>query len=83
MRVEIEDWKNGWAGVRVALSLGEIDVFIQRLTMLKNDPEQHFHISSDNKGSGGVGDIEIYVKGPNDTDNMFLSSRAMQPGEEI
>jgi hypothetical protein len=53
------------------------------LQELKADPEQHFHISSDYKGTGGVGDIEVFVKPDDSPDNLFLSSTALQPGDEI
>ena len=52
--------------------------------MLKKDSDQHFHISSDYKAAGGLGDIMIYVQSPNEPSNMESpSSRALAPGEEI
>jgi hypothetical protein len=83
MRVDLKDWKNGWNGVEIALTLGEIDILIERLNMLKNDPDQHFHISSDYKTAGGIGDIEVYVKQPDQVENMWLGGKALLPGEEI
>ena len=56
MRAEIDDWNNGWYGVSLALSITEIDRLIELLTNISKDPVQHFHISSDYAGSGGVGD---------------------------
>ena len=83
MRVTLEDWKNGWCGIEVAISPPEIDSLILLLQELKTDPEQHFHISSDYKDVGGVGDIEVFIKPDNDLDNLFLSSTALQPGDEV
>ena len=83
MRVELNDWKNGWSGVEIALSEPEIDVLIERLTMLKNDPDQHFHISSDYKVPEGLGDIEIYIREPSQAENMFIGGKALPPGTEI
>jgi len=51
--------------------------------MLKQDTEQHFHISSDYKGTVGVGDITFYVKEPNEVDNASMSGRALSSGDEI
>ncbi len=61
----------------------EIDRLISLLQQLKSDTEQHFHISSDYKGSGGVGDIEVFVKIDDAPDNLFLSSAAIGPGNEV
>jgi hypothetical protein len=75
LHVELEDWKNGWSGVSIGIAKEEIETLIELLQMLKADPEQHFHISSDYKESGGIGGIEIYVKTPEQQNNMTLSSR--------
>ena len=83
MHVKIEDWKNGWSGISVGIDPDEIDHFIDPLKMIKDDPEQHFHISSDYKGTGGVGDIEIFIRSENEKHNMNLSTRALAPGENV
>jgi hypothetical protein len=83
MNVELEDWKNGWSGISIGIAKEEIERLIELLQMLKTDPEQHFHISSDYKGNGGVGDIEIYVKTSEQKHNMSLSGQALGAGEEI
>lgn len=82
MRVELEDWKNGSSGLHIGVSKAELPRLIELLQILHADPEQHFHISSDNQAAGGIGDIEIYVKAPEEKDNMRLSSRAKGAGEE-
>lgn len=76
MNAVLEDWKNGWSGLRLALSAAEIDHLIELLGELKADPGQHFHVSSDYRGSGGLGNIEISVLGPSEPHNMRLSSLA-------
>ncbi len=84
MHTKLEDWKNGWFGVELGICADEIDSIIDRLKMLKSDHEQHFHISSDYKGSGGIGDITVYVQLADRVSNMEkVSSRALAPGEEI
>ena len=83
MHVRMKDWKNGWYGIELSLGESEIDRLIELLQMIKDDSDQHFHISSDYKESGGVGDIEISVNTDHQSDNMSLSGRALAPGEEI
>lgn len=83
MYVDIEDWKNGWYGIGIGLASGEIDELIALLQMIKSDPEQHFHISSEFQGEGGVGDIEIYVNDDHKKNNMSFLGKALGPGEEI
>ena len=83
VKITSEDWKNGWHGIEIGLSAAEIDALIENLEMLKRDTDQHFHISSDYKGDGGVGDITIYVKDSSEADNASVSGRAIAPGEEI
>ena len=83
MHVVNEDWKNGWSGIRIGIDLNEIDRLIESLNSIKNDPDQHFHISSDYKGTGGVGDIEISLRNPKQPHNMTLSGRALSPGESL
>jgi hypothetical protein len=83
MHGEIENWNNGWYGVSLGLSVSEIDRLIALLTNLRNEPEQHFHISSDYVASEGLGDIEVYVAGPGSLNNMHIGSKALGPGDSV
>lgn len=83
MRGEIDSWNNDWCGISVGLSVSEIDRLIALLARLRDDPEQHFHISSDSPGSGGIGDIEVYVVEPGSSGNLSLSGVALVPGSEF
>jgi hypothetical protein len=83
VRVEIEDWKNGWFGIDIWVAPDEISQLISRLTMLERESDQHFHISSEYKGAGGVGDIQIAVLPKEGEHNMHLTSRVYAPGETI
>jgi len=83
VRVNLEDWKNGWFGLTMGISVDEIDRLIALLGALKSDPEQHFHIASDYKAAGGVGDVEVFIKADEDPDNLFLSSTALGPGDRL
>jgi len=84
MHSELEDWKNGWYGVQLGLLAEEIDALIEHLQMLKADPDQHFHLSSTYKGSGGLGDIMVYVQGRSEPSNMGpIGGKALTPGDVI
>ncbi len=83
MHTKLNDWKNGWYGIELSLKKEEIDQVISRLQMLKKEPDQHFHISSDGKGPGGVGDIEIFVQAADEPSNMMTMSKAIAPGGTI
>ncbi len=83
MHSELEDWKNGWIGVRLSASPDEIRHLIGQLHKLLDDPDQHFHISSDYKGCSGLGDIEISVKSDSEPDNMYLGGLALGPGDQV
>ncbi len=83
MHAKLEDWKNGWYGIRLALSPDEIDDLIESLQSIKADPEHHFHLSSDYKANGGLGDIEVSMKEASQPDNLFISGMSLAPGTEI
>jgi hypothetical protein len=83
MHSKLEDWKNGWFGVQLGLKKDEIDRVIALLQMLKDEPDQHFHLSSDYKESSGLGDIEVFVQPANQISNMESLGRAIAPGEHI
>jgi hypothetical protein len=83
MHAKLEDWKNGWVGDKPGVALGELESLIAKLTMLKGEPDPHFHLASDFEGAVGVGDITIYVQTLNEPNNMETSSNALAPGTEI
>lgn len=72
------DYDTGWIGFELALKAKDIDTLIYNLQLLKADPSQHFHISSDFAGETGVADIEIYVD-EESSENMTLLSLPVQP----
>jgi hypothetical protein len=83
MRALLEDWNNGWAEVEVGLSIPDIDRLIALLEMMKAEPDQHFHATSDFVGAGGIGQITFQIQQPNETDNLSLGSRALGTGELV
>jgi hypothetical protein len=83
MHSKLEDWKNGWFGVELGILPDEIDRFIELLQTLRAEPDQHFHLSSDYKESGGVGDITLYVQSPDETNNMITFGKAIAPTRDV
>lgn len=83
MRASLEDWNNGWTEVEVSLSASDIDRLIALLQMIKADPDQHFHATSDFVGTGGIGQITFQIQQPDEADNLSLGGRAMGEGESI
>ena len=79
MHAKTEQWKSGWFGVELGLSPEEIDRLIELLQMLKKEPDQHFHVSSDYKGSASIGDIMFYVQSVDEATNMLISGKAIPP----
>jgi len=83
MRMTLEDWKNGWVGVDLQLSVPEIEELIGLLRMIQSDADQHFHLSSDFAGEGGVGEITFSQNTEGQPGNCNLSGKALAPGTEI
>jgi len=79
MYVIIENFKTGWHGITIGIKHDEIDILIERLNLIKNKPEQHFHISSNYVGDGGIGDIEIYILPEDQNSNMFITGPLIEP----
>ena len=82
MHAELEDWNNGWHGLRLSLLPQEISRLIELLQDLQQDPEQHFHIASDYSAESGLGDIEISTATESEHHNMSLSGLALAPGTD-
>ena len=72
MRVEIKNFQTGWYGLTVGVNKNDIDTLIKLLTHIKENNDEHFHISSDYKGENGVGDIEMYIQNENESNNMSI-----------
>ncbi|MGD8255665.1 MAG: hypothetical protein PVJ11_08640 [Syntrophobacterales bacterium] len=78
MYVELEDLKTGWYQIFCGLRDHEIDILIERLTLLKKNKDQHFHITSNYEGDSGIADIEFYIQDSDET-NMMITSPAISP----
>lgn len=79
MRTKLNDWKNGWFGVELSIRPEEIDRLIKLLQRIKDDPDQHFHISSDFTGESGIGDIEVSIQQTDEPSNMIQFGTAIAP----
>ena len=78
MHVEIEDFKTGWYGIGIGIRENEIDILIEQLKKMKQEKTQHFHLSSEFEGDGGIGDIEFYLQ-KEGKDNMQISGFEIPP----
>ncbi|SFS16950.1 hypothetical protein SAMN05216570_3427 [Dyella sp. OK004] len=67
----------------MGLSSSDIDRLIGLLQMIKADPDQHFHATSDFVGKGGIGKITFYIQQPEEADNLSIDGRALGVGESI
>jgi hypothetical protein len=83
MHAELENWNNGWHGLRLSLRPEEIDRLLVLLRELRQDPDQHFHISSNHAEAGGLGDIEVSVASAGVPDNMHLGGMALGVGAVV
>ena len=83
MRASLEDWNNGWVEVEMGLSRSDIDRLIGLLQMIKADPDQHFHATSDFVSAGGIGKVTFYIQQPEELDNLSLGGRALGAGESV
>ena len=72
MRIYLEDFKTGWYEISLGVKKTEIDNLIDRLHDLKKGDIDHFHITNNFEGEGGIGDIEIYLKDDKEEDNIKL-----------
>jgi hypothetical protein len=53
------------------------------LQIIKADPDQHFHASSNFVGVGGIGQITFQVQQPNEMDSLSLGGQVLGAGESI
>lgn len=83
MRASLEDWNNGWVEIEMGLSSSDIDRLIGLLQMIKADPDQHFHATSDFAGAGGIGKVTFYIQQPEEADNLSIGGRALGSGESV
>ena len=71
MKAELSDFKTGWHGLSLELSINEIDQLIKALGSIKNG-SGHFHFRSSFRGEAGLGDIEISCSGQSQCHDLVL-----------
>ena len=54
MRIYLEDFKTGWYEISLGVKKTEIDNLIDRLHDLKKGDIDHFHITNNFEGEGGI-----------------------------
>ena len=79
MKTDLNDFKTGWFGIQIGLKAHEIGDLIDALEGLKKY-RTHFHLRSEFKGEGGVGDIEIYIQPDDQPSNMEIEA-SVEPQE--
>jgi hypothetical protein len=60
MKVHLEDFKNTWYEISLGVKKAEIDNLIEKLHDLKGCKIDHFHITNNFEGEGGIGDNDRY-----------------------
>lgn len=61
MKIELKKFESGWVGLSLAVTRGDIDLLIQRLSALKSGDIGHFHLRTNNfDGDPSVADVEIF-----------------------
>lgn len=79
MLISREDVSSGFVGIGIGLKPSDIDALIRLLHALRDDPDQHFHISGDCSGGRGVADIEIHHQPIDQGDNATILGFAIDP----
>ena len=85
MHVDVEHLSDGLVDIGLGLRPEEIDSLISDLKELRDssDAHQHFHISSNFEGKCKLQELTFYLKSPEESDDIQISSRAYAPGETI
>jgi hypothetical protein len=79
MHINKEDFEKGWIEIGIGIKKEEIEKIIENLRHLKNNPDQHFHFSSKYENDSKIADIEIYIQGDKQKDNMSITGFAIEP----
>lgn len=79
MKLTREDFETGWTEVAMGLSSHEVDRLIQMLQLIKQDPNQHFHCSSNHEDDSRIAGVDFYIKQATDSDNATIVGPAIEP----
>ena len=78
MRIDLKDNSETFVGVRIALTLDDVQRLIDQLQSLKSSPHQHFHLTAD--GQSAFVDVEVSVQAKDERSNASMTGFAIQPG---
>jgi hypothetical protein len=73
---------SGWFEIEVGLQRAEIDELIDLLKMIRDDPDQHFHLTTLRQNPSGNGQLTFYQHPHGEYHNGSLSGRSFLPGED-
>ena len=73
MHITVDDFKTGWFGVAIGVKELEIETLIEGLRQISAN-QSHFHGRSTFTESCGVADIEFYIQGANQADNITIDT---------
>ena len=77
MRLDLENNNETFVGVRIALTLEDVERLIDQLQSLKASPYQHFHLTAD--GQSVFVDLEVSVQREDERSNANMTGFAIQP----
>lgn len=77
MRLDLVSNTETFVGVRVTLTVGELQRLMNQLESLKSSADQHFHLTTD--GDGVFLDVEVGVQGSGERSNAAMTGFAIEP----
>lgn len=83
MRLLVERPTPAWSEVTVALNRDEIDELIGLLEAIRDDAEQHFHLTSSTQEGAESVQLTFSQEVSDDSSNARMSSLALPPGSEV
>ena len=83
MRIGIERPTPQWCEVDIRLSRDEIEGLIAQLAAIRDDPDQHFHLTSESPLITEAVQVTFSQDPPDAPAEARLSSLALPPGTEI
>lgn len=80
MKVKLNDFGTGWFAVELGITESEINQLISNLQSLKEKKFDHFVLANNSdEGSQGIENIEIYLSGDNEKNNMVILGGDISP----
>jgi hypothetical protein len=83
MKLTLDQAQAGWYEVSIGLSSEEVARLIALLVRIRDDPDQHFHLSHQDGSHGGPGQVTFYSSSPEDEPNGVLLGEALVPGDPM